>query len=337
MTKLTPNDRAEILLALQAKKHKAISITIDTLASKYGVSKQSIYKVQKVWDQEHCVSAAVRPGFTPKVNPEKIKELIEFAHRHPFATLAQLKTKFDLPYGISNISAILVKHGLRSFVAKLKNPLTKQAKDKRVKFATNNKSLEFGRVVFTDEKTVQNFYNGSARVRRFRGDGWKPENMLVVDQNRRCKVNLWGYISKESYGLFLVDNKFKSEHYKTLLEDTVLPEIREIKPDFIYMQDNASIHTAAVVIQFLEDEKVNVLEWPPRSPDLNPIENVWAEMQKLVNRHMLRKRVKNRNQLFTLCEECFQTACEKMIEKLYESIPNRLAQVILNKGERTRY
>ena len=216
MAKLTPNDRTEILLALQAKKLEIISVTIDDLALKYGVSRQAIYDVKNVWEKERRVTAAAKPGFIPKVKPDQIKELIEFAHRHPFHTLAQLKSKFNLPYGLSNISSILIKHGLRSFVAKLKNPMTKKAKETRVTFATDNEKLDFDLVVFTDEKTVQNFYNGCARVRRLRGDGWNPKNMVVVDQNRSCKVNLWGYIARDSYGIFLVENKFKSEQYKKL-------------------------------------------------------------------------------------------------------------------------
>ena len=282
MTKLSPNDRAEILLTLQDKQLTALQ-----LALKFGVSARAIYNVKKTWDEERRVTPAKRPGFKPKVKAEKTQELVKYANSHPYATLAELKDKFDLPYQLLNISMILKKHGLRCFVAKKKHPLTKKAKDARIKFVKDNEKLDCDKVVFTDEKTVQNFFNGRARVRRLRGQVWLDRNALKVDQTRSCNVYLWGFISKEQCGVYLVPNKFKSQHYKEMLEGTFFPEIKQIKPDFIFMQDNASIHKAELVMNYLKEESVNLLKWPPRSPDLNPIENIWAEMQRLVNSHML--------------------------------------------------
>lgn len=44
--------------------------------------------------------------------------------------------------------------------------------------------------------------------------------------------------------------------------------------------DNYPMHTAKFVKMCFKDNRVNVLEGPSRSPDLNPIENVWAELKK---------------------------------------------------------
>ena len=46
-------------------------------------------------------------------------------------------------------------------------------------------------------------------------------------------------------------------------------------------------HTSKVVAKWLKDNKVKVLEWLSQSPDINPIENVWAELKKHVRARRL--------------------------------------------------
>ena len=53
---------------------------------------------------------------------------------------------------------------------------------------------------------------------------------------------------------------------------------------FRLMQDNARPHVARCVQQYLEEVPIQTLVWPARSPDLNPIENVWDIMGRNVRR-----------------------------------------------------
>ena len=334
MVKLTAEDRTEILLALQGPRKKE-SVTL--LADRYGVSRQAIYDVKRVWKTERRVTSKPPPGQKCKINEDLMDQVVLYAASHPFDSLAAIKNLFNLPYHLSSISMMLIKFGLRSYVAKLKNPLVMATKRKRINFANRNRNLDFDQVVFTDEKTVQNFFNGKVRVRRLRGEGWEDRNVVTVNQQRNCKVNLWGFISKEKCQLFWVDDKYKSVAYKKDMEERFLPAISEKKTKFIFMQDNASIHKELNVMSFFQDANINVLDWPPRSPDLNPIENIWAEMQRLVNIKLLENRINTPNLLFDACEECFSIACRKNVDKLYESVPRRLTQVIVNGGNRTRY
>ena len=77
--------------------------------------------------------------------------------------------------------------------------------------------------------------------------------------------------------------------------------------------------------KWLKDYKVKVLELPSQSPDLNPIENVWAELKKRVRG----RRPTNLTQLHQLCQEEWATIHSTYCGMLVEGFPKRLNQVNL--------
>ena len=80
-------------------------------------------------------------------------------------------------------------------------------------------------------------------------------------------------------------------------------------------------------------EKVKVLKWPSQSSDLNPIENVWAELKKRVRA----RRPTNLTQLHQLCQVEMTKIHPTYCGKLVESFLKRLTQVKQFKGNATKY
>lgn len=106
---------------------------------------------------------------------------------------------------------------------------------------------------------------------------------------------------------------------------------------FIFQQDLSPIHTSRRVKELLEDESVEVLQWAPKSPDLNIIENVWGRMKQRLVRRPLQST--NADGLWQAVQEEWERLREDgaFVASLYSSLPKRMADVIRLKGCATRY
>jgi hypothetical protein len=73
-----------------------------------------------------------------------------------------------------------------------------------------------------------------------------------------------------------VEERLNSVVYIRILENVMRPSVTRVYPNqnFIFQQDNCSVHTSHRVATWFQDQNINVLDWPSRSPDVNPIENM---------------------------------------------------------------
>ncbi|GBL87916.1 Transposable element Tc3 transposase [Araneus ventricosus] len=82
-------------------------------------------------------------------------------------------------------------------------------------------------------------------------------------------------------GLAFLDGRQNSPKYIETLENHLIPFAENIGGrNWEYQRDNAPIHTSNATKNYLNSKNVTVIEWPPTSPDLNPIENVWGIMSR---------------------------------------------------------
>jgi hypothetical protein len=107
------------------------------------------------------------------------------------------------------------------------------------------------------------------------------------------------------------------------------------KCDVIFQHDNDPKHTAKRTKECLEKLELVVLDWPSQSPDLNPMEHIWAELKKRIgNRKILHKDIQ---ELWDAVQEEWENIEANVCINLIESMPQRIAQVIEAKGGHTRY
>jgi len=86
-----------------------------------------------------------------------------------------------------------------------------------------------------------------------------------------------GCISSSGTGYcFIYRNRMNSKQYLDVLDNYLLPSVEILIPDGIwtYQQDNAPCHKSKVVLNWFKENNVDVIPWPARSPDLNPIEHI---------------------------------------------------------------
>lgn len=246
-----------------------------------------------------------------------------------------------------SISSRTVRRRLNESNLRARHParvplLTTAHKMARLRFAQDhvNWTLEdWQRVLFTDEVRV-GLISSDGRIYTWRRPGERYAACCMTPQVafRGGSLMFWGGISFDACTELVVvrGRSLTSQRYLyDIIEDHVVPFAGHIGEGFVFMDDNAKPHRSRMVDEYLIEAGIERMVWPPRSPDLNPIEHVWDH---------LKRRVRSRNpspssleELETAVLEEWDNIPQDFIENLFKSMERRLRDVIRARGGNTRY
>ena len=110
----------------------------------------------------------------------------------------------------------------------------------------------------------------------------------------------------------------------------------------IFQQDNASVHTAHVVRDWLADHDFKIMAWPPYLPDLNPIENLWSILEaKIYELHPEVRGMPDNDEtlefVISVAQEAWSYIDIDMLQNLAVTMPHRVQQVLEHGGWYTSY
>uniref|UniRef100_A0A8R1ET34 DDE_3 domain-containing protein n=1 Tax=Caenorhabditis japonica TaxID=281687 RepID=A0A8R1ET34_CAEJA len=164
---------------------------------------------------------------------------------------------------------------------------------------------------------------------------YAPQYQCPTVKHGGGSVMVWGCFCDTSMGPLKKIVKTMDRYvYKDILENTMRPWVRaNLGRSWVFQQDNDPKHTSSHVANWFRRRRVDLLEWPRQSPDLNPIEHMWEELE----RRLKGVRASNANQKFAQLEAAWKSIPMTVVQTLLDSMSRRCQAVIDAKGYPTKY
>lgn len=243
-----------------------------------------------------------------------------------------IKNSLKIKASNETVRKAMIKMNLKWKDMELQVPFTKQHIEKRIAFAELHLTLSYDwkTVVFSDEKC----FSLLGPVHKLKC--WSDKlhkHVLRYDRHQGGHISVWGAIGYDfKTPLVIIKGYLKSEQYIEILENNLLPYIRNFT---VYQQDNAPQHVSKLSKEWFNTNNIDVLNWPPRSPDLNIIENCWGLLTNKLYKHGTQFNTKA--SLISCLLQEWNNMDQTVIQNLFHSIPKRLLDCIKLKGNLTKY
>ncbi|KRH92227.1 transposase, partial [Pseudoloma neurophilia] len=234
-------------------------------------------------------------GRPKKIDSKQLQVLLDITNENKNTSFESISEKFLEKTEVSVCKTTARKYlkdeGIHSRIARIK-PRMKQAQAAmRLYISTiylGHDADYWNRVLFSDEVIFE--INPSTRVKRVlrkNGTAFQKDHITTKDKFKIQRIIVWTSFSSNGVGrLHFQRTSINSGGYIQILANNLFETVKELDManDWIFQHDNASPHTAKITKKWLSDHHVTMLPWAPNSPDLNPIENLFADVKKEFNK-----------------------------------------------------
>jgi hypothetical protein len=318
----------------------------------YGVSRKAVRGSIAQDSQRPEGKSLPRSGRPPTYTDRDERLMLRNLRLFPKSTFEDRRIESGVKMSNSTIKRLARKHGLHHWRAKKRPELTEEHAAERLLWCRCRAHWgveEWKIYMWSDECSAE---RGRGKliewVFGYRSDKWKPSHVTTYKKGKDLRVMVWaafwGFGNRTP--LYIMDRDFESK--KNGFSANSYIEVLDAHAQYMsdntcFMQDNASIHTAQKVKDWFREQKVWCTDWPPYSPDLNPIENAWHAMKCLALKmfpDIMSGGGKSEEDIQKV-EECLKAAWEALPNSLFEgyikSMKKRIDMCIKADGWHTKY
>ena len=340
MPRLSNLDRARAIGQLEAGVKQSV------VAARFGVGQSTISKFKTKFRNTGDVKDRPKSGRPRITTQQQDRYIISGVLRNRRLNTRMIQTRVTARYGrrisYQTIRRRLHAGQLRSRRAARKLLVTVLHRTNRLRWCRQNRPWNLARwrsVMFSDESRFC-LKNNDARIRVWRRRGERFADCCVdrVTPFGGGSVMVWGggiSITGKT-PLIIVDGNMNAIKYRDeILTPVVFPYLRTLGAGAIMQDDNARPHRARIITDHLQAHRVDHMEWPACSPDLNPIEHLWDQLGRTVRRQMTP--VSTLLDLRRILLEEWNAIPQIRIQRLVSSMRRRCQATIHAFGGSTRY
>lgn len=263
------------------------------------ISKSTVIRTIQRFEDLGSVKNRPRSGRRKTAtNNDKALNVLQSVVENPHISIDRVAQEHEISHG--SVSKILKLNKWHPYKLHLCQELSEDDFDRRIEFCDlmmemiAEDPLLLNNIVFSDEATFELTGNVNRHNCRYWSDvnpHWKRDNHTQYPQ----KLNVWaGILNDRPVGPFFIEGNLTAQVYTVMLREQIVPAIRDIAggnmDEIYFQQDGAPPHYGVIVRQYLNEVfqdrwigRRGHIEWPPRSPDLTPLDFfLWGYLKSKV-------------------------------------------------------